>query len=316
MGTPWVGTVIDVSEWQSKLPDLAGVMGVIARAGIGTKPDAMFLSHIAQAKRAGLWVGSYWYNWGALSVSDQVNAYIAREKQVGGVALHTIDWEGAEGFTAAETADFIRIYKTRTGEPICLYASEGRYRDLGQDADWVANYSREPARAYDMWQYGSFRGVDGNHARQRIIDLVKGSSQVAPRLITNETPKLVTVPAQTLYALDGVTALAVIGVPLTARPSPFEANPFRAIYVTVGGVRQLALVKPGTVSDAIDPTQYGASDIAAARAAQLLIDQLAISSAQSERDVAVSALSTAQATERERIALALAGDEAARVRSA
>jgi Lyzozyme M1 (1,4-beta-N-acetylmuramidase) len=178
--TVWVpGTVIDVSKWQSSLPNLTGVLGVIARAGIGTKPDAMFTTHIRNAREAGKWVGSYWFNWGDLSVSEQVDAYIAREKEVGGVSLHTIDWEGTDGFTAAQTADFIRIYRARTGQPISLYASEGRFRDLGQDWNWIANYSSEPDKAYDMWQYGPFRGVDGNHAKQRILDLVAGADDMA-----------------------------------------------------------------------------------------------------------------------------------------
>lgn len=178
--TIWVpGTVIDVSKWQSSLPSLVGVIGVIARAGIGTAPDVKFKNHIADARAAGKWVGSYWFGWGALSVSDQVDAYIAREQEVGGVSLHVLDWESAEGLTAAQAADFIRIYKSRAGEPIALYASESRFRDLGQDWNWIANYSNEPTKAYDMWQYGPFRGVDGNHATQRILDLVAGATDMA-----------------------------------------------------------------------------------------------------------------------------------------
>lgn len=181
--TAWVpGVVIDVSKYQPSLPSLTGVIGVIARAGIGTKPDPMFVSHITDGRAAGKWVGSYWYNWGALTPSEQVNAYIAREQEVGGVDLHTIDWEGSEGFTAAQTAEFIRIYQQRTGDPILLYASEGRFRDLGQDGNWIANYSSEPNKAYDMWQYGPFRGVDGNHAKQKIIDLVRGTTMAGPEV--------------------------------------------------------------------------------------------------------------------------------------
>jgi len=184
--TVWVpGTVIDVSKWQSSLPDLTGVIGVICRAGIGTAPDTKFTSHIAAARSAGKWVGSYWFGWGSLSVSEQVDAYIAREKEVGGVSLHAIDWESADGLTAAQAADFIRIYKARSGNPILLYASESRFRDLGQDANWIANYSQEPQKAYDMWQYGPFRGVDGNHATQRILDLVAGADNMSKYINMN-----------------------------------------------------------------------------------------------------------------------------------
>lgn len=311
----WVGTVIDVSKWQSSLPDLSGVLGVIARAGIGTSPDTMFAAHITAARKAGLWVGSYWYNWGSLSISDQVDAYIAREKAVGGVNLHVLDWEGNEGFTAAQSAEFMRIYKARTGDPIGLYASEGRYRELGQDWRWIANYSQEPAKVYDMWQYGPFRRVDGNHARQRILDLVKEST-MAQATITSEVAKIVTKAANSpFYDLDGTTVVAAGASALGPRPSPYGVGTKRAIYATIGGVRRTALIKPATVADIVDPTKFSDTDIAAAKAEQLAADQAAIDAANAARDAAQTALATAAAVEHERLALALAAKEADRVRS-
>lgn len=159
---------VDVSKWQTSTPDLSGVHYLIARAGVGTKPDSMYATHIAAARRAGIVTGSYWYNWGSLSVSDQVNAYIAAE---GTVDLHAIDWEGTEGFTAAQAQQFISLYRQRTGRRIGLYASESRFRDLGQDWDWIANYSQEPTKHYDLWQYGPFRGVDGDRLPGNLTDL-------------------------------------------------------------------------------------------------------------------------------------------------
>lgn len=239
----WVGTVIDVSKWQSSLPDLTGVSGVIARAGIGTKPDALFTTHIANARKAGKWVGSYWYNWGDLSVSDQVNAYIAREKEVGGVQLHTIDWEGTEGFSASQTADFIRLYRARTGEPILLYASESRFRDLGQDANWIANYSQEPAKNYDMWQFGPFRGVDGNHARQRIIDFVKGSKQMAQLPISDMVPRTIVIPVGAKrYDLDGSGPDYTFTASYT-RFSPYRVGTLYAYYAVINDKTVIRLVE-------------------------------------------------------------------------
>jgi hypothetical protein len=318
-GDGWVGTVIDVSKWQSSLPDLSGVLGVIARAGIGTKPDTMFASHIANARKAGKWVGAYWYNWGDLSVSDQVNAFIAREQEVGGVQLHVLDWEGAEGFTAAQAADFMRIYKARTGDPIVLYASEGRYRDLGQDANWIANYSNEPSKSYDMWQYGSFRGVDGNHARQRILDLVQENTQMAQLAVTNRTEVNIVIAKGAIRRnLDGRADGYVFDAEYT-RFSPYGAGPYRAFFVTVNGQAEVRLVTAKSTSGIIDLTQYGSTDVTKAasdaRAAQLAADQAAIESANAARDAAVADLTTATADERERIALGLAAEEADRVRS-
>lgn len=315
-GGGWVGTVIDVSKWQSSLPDLSGVLGVIARAGIGTKPDPMFVEHITNARRRGKWVGSYWYNWGDLSVSQQVDAYIAREKAVGGVQLHVIDWEGADGFTAAQTAEFIRIYRARTGEPIGLYASERRFRFLGQDFDWIANYLNEPSKSYDMWQYGPFRGVDGNHARQRILDLVK-RSKVGQATITDETAKIVTKAADTpWYDTDGKTIVLATPPALAPRLSPYGVFSLRAIFATVDGARRIVLIKPDTVTDIVDPTQFDATDIANARAEQAAADQAALDTVIAERDAALTQLTIAKAEERERIALSLAAKEADAVRTA
>lgn len=274
-GDPWVGTVIDVSKWQSSLPSLSGVLGVIARAGIGTKPDPMFEDHIYNARKAGKWVGSYWYNWGDLSVSDQVNAYIARERGVGGVQLHAIDWEGVDGFTAGQTAEFIRIYRARTGHPILLYASESRFRDLGQDANWIANYLREPIKPYDMWQYGPFRGVDGNNANQRILDLVIRSQVALQAPIDNETPMLVTAAAgHTWYDLDGKTILETNRPVLGLRLSPYGSGPARAIFATVDGRRRTVLINPAsiepvpsTVIDTWTPEEQARLDATVASAA-------------------------------------------------
>ena len=317
-GDPWIGTAIDVSKWQSELPSLAGVLGVIARAGIGTKPDVMFREHIANARAAGKWVGAYWYNWGSLSVSDQVNEFIGRELSVGGVQLHAIDWEGSEGFTAAQTADFIRLYRFRTGEPIGLYASEGRFRDLGQDWNWIANYSREPIKHYDMWQYGPFRGVDGNWVTDRIIDLVKESSQVAQAPITDTVQKRVGASDRTtVYDLDGKTIVGALSA-VSDRLSPYAAAGMRAIYIGtgVGTAMKLVLCKPDYVRDVVDPTQFNQGDLDAAKAEQKLADQAAIDLANAARDDALAQLDTAAATERERIAMALADDTADKVRTA
>lgn len=303
----WAATVIDVSKWQSSLPDLTGVAGVIARAGIGTKPDEMFTTHIAKARRAGLWVGSYWFNWGSLSVSDQVNAYIAREQEVGGVQLHVIDWEATEGFTATQTADFIRLYKARTGNLIGLYASEGRFRDLGQDWNWIANYSREPIKAYDMWQYGSFRGVDGNNARQRILDLARGTT-VTPAPILDRNPKIVTAnEGHTWRDLDGTTILDTGRSALAPRLSPYGiAGGLRAIYSSLAG-HPIVIIDPATVTDVpvtIPPGYFTQAQLDAAIAAKVQPIQGELTTAKAT----ITALNTSLSTVR----TALTQAEAAR----
>jgi len=344
------GIVIDVSKWQSSLPSLSGVIGVIARAGIGTKPDEMFDNHIRAARAAGLWVGSYWFNWGDLSVSDQVNAYIAREASVGGVALHVIDWESADGFTASQTADFIRIYQNRTGDPIGLYASESRFRDLGQDWNWIANWSQEPNKNWDMWQYGSFHGVDGNRATQRILNLVGvepimdtfaavGTDQTIPvnnnaKVYNNSdltgTPIIVS-PARS-FDYIGVVPDGPRIIRWVNRPGDTSVYPVRN-----GWAGYVARASCGAPSVEMDSTPYSQSDLDTAEAnaaqqaamaqkeldqaaldaaaAQHTADQEAIDAANAAAAEATAGLAAAAVTERERIASVLAEEEANRVRA-
>lgn len=340
---PWVpGVVIDVSKWQDSLPSLTGVLGVIARAGIGTKPDPMFATHIANARKAGKWVGSYWYNWGTLSISDQVNAYIAREEAVGGVNLHALDWEGSvssgERFTAAESAYFIKLYRARTGNPIGLYASESWFKDLGQDWDWIANYSDEPTRYYDMWQYGPFRGVDGNHARQTIVNLATGVQSGGEMQSFNSV--------STDYNIDLVNGARVFpnddltGTPIIVSPG----RTFEYLGINLSGNRLIRWknaqgdtkvypVKEGWAgfvakTDAglpylqpvpVDTTQYDQNDINTARqegaATQKATDQAALDAAAAQHTADQAALTTAAADEKERIAVAVGQQEADRIRS-
>lgn len=330
-GDGTVGTVIDVSKWQSSLPSLKGVLGVIARAGIGTKPDDMFTGHIAAARKAGLWVGSYWYNIGSLTPAAEVNAYIAREAEVGGVALHTIDWEGADGFTAAQTAEFIRIYKARTGDPIGMYASEGRYRDLGQDFNWIANYSQEPSKSYDMWQYGPFRGVDGNNARQRILDLVKGAVTPMPAfdLLPGAQAGTITVKTDVPHAFmdaDGVVhaitdpvgfgrhqAYGPVKLVAPGIPGGAKGEDRQTVYAIGTRVAYMLKNDVNFLPDAGNKAELDAAKAALVAANDLLAKTKAEDQAALEK--AAADLAAAAATERERIALALAKTEADRVRN-
>lgn len=317
-----VGIVIDVSKYQTSLPPLSGVLGVIARAGIGTKPDATFVDHIHDAKAAGKFTGSYWFNWGTLSISDQVDAYIAMEKAVGGVDLHVLDWEGdaSYDFSPAQATQFMTLYRQRTGFPIALYASQSRFRDLGQDWNWIAFYSQNPpTKRWDMWQYGSYLGVDGNYATQRILDLVK-EAQMTALAVTDTTPKNIQ-RTPTWYNLDGT-------VDSTGHSTGVSYSP----YGTAGGYRAfvagtvLMLNKPSAVVDVPDASPYTQAQMdaatKAATAAQKQADQAALDAAAKQHaddQVALAKaqadLQTAAANERERIAVSLGQDAAQKVRN-
>jgi lysozyme len=143
---------IDVSHHQLTTPSLDGLGFLFARASIGTQPDDKYAMHIANARRAGLLVGAYHFNWSTLSVADQARAFLAA---AGDVDFYALDVEGSSPpqFTRAEAAAFIdRVHAA--GKPIGLYMSEsGFYADVGQDWNWIANWSHRPSRLCLLWQY-------------------------------------------------------------------------------------------------------------------------------------------------------------------
>jgi hypothetical protein len=150
---------IDVSHWQTRSDWSAdGLSFLIARSSIGTSKDSAYDGHIAKAKAAGLVTGAYHFNYDGVSVATQVKAFLAAAGDVGLLAL---DVEGSHRFSLAQTKDFIaRVHAA--GKRIGLYMSESGFFEAGQDWDWVANWSREPTRHWDIWQFGSYLGEDGN----------------------------------------------------------------------------------------------------------------------------------------------------------
>jgi len=141
---------IDVSKWQAKTPSLAGRSMLFARASIGTQVDPKYKMHIKNARKAGLIVGAYHFNWDTVPVADQVKAFLAA---AGAVDFYFIDVEGKHAFDHAQTAKFIDGMHA-AGKRCGLYHSQSGYFDAGQDYEWVAKWSAAPpAHHWDFWQY-------------------------------------------------------------------------------------------------------------------------------------------------------------------
>jgi GH25 family lysozyme M1 (1,4-beta-N-acetylmuramidase) len=141
---------IDVSKWQVDTPDLTGLSLLFARASIGTQADPRYNQHIQNARKAGLIVGAYHFNWDAIPVAGQVTAFL---KAAGAVDFFFIDVEGKHAFDHAQTEEFIdRMHQA--GKRCGLYHSASGYFDAGQDYDWVAKWAASPpAQHWDFWQY-------------------------------------------------------------------------------------------------------------------------------------------------------------------
>ncbi len=152
---------IDVSKWQSHLPDLTTVDFLFARASIGTTTDTMYATHIAEAKAAGIVTGAYHFNWDTIPIAAQVTTFIAA---AGRVDLYALDVEGANGFSDWQAREFIRLMH-EAGLKCGLYHSASGFFDAGQDFDWVAKWSTIPPASWDFWQYTSDGKLPGYTGR-------------------------------------------------------------------------------------------------------------------------------------------------------
>jgi glycosyl hydrolase family 25 len=247
---------VDVSHWQQRTPSLAGASFLIARATIGTMVDETYDMHIANARRAGLLVGAYHFNWDGISIAAQVSAFVAA---AGAVDFYALDVEGLHAFSRAQATEFIQRFHDLTRKRIFMYHSDSGFMYAGQDHNWVANWSVKPSRDFDLWQYGTFNGVDGNKFYGTLAQL-KALSNLSTSLPDTSTEAPVTVPIKTLGLFDvhvpsGTQLYDVDYKPTVAISSTQERTGFintgtgwLLIDITSGGVYQLALVKTSAVT--------------------------------------------------------------------
>jgi hypothetical protein len=142
---------IDISKWQGTTPDFDGLDFVVLRASIGTDKDVRYDQHYAAARKAGIAVGAYHFNWDTISVAEQAAKFLEVAKDADFLAL---DLEGQYEFSGDQARAFISLVH-RAGRKIGVYHSLSGYpKDLGQDWRWVAYWSeKEPSIQWDMWQY-------------------------------------------------------------------------------------------------------------------------------------------------------------------
>jgi hypothetical protein len=146
---------IDVSAFQTTTPPLDGLSFAFARAGFGSgnPPDGMYAEHAHNIRAAGLALGSYWFWYYG---QDNASA-VAQFLSVAGAAdMLALDLEGINHGTSealAEAKDFIsRVHAE--GRKIGLYGSASGFPDVGQDWNWIAQWSgTAPSLPWTFWQY-------------------------------------------------------------------------------------------------------------------------------------------------------------------
>ena len=142
---------IDVSRYQATTPSLAGLSFLLARASIGTWPDHVYPTHIANARKAGMIVGAYHFGTAA-PVAAQVATFLASAGSADQFALDLESNGGQPPMTWTQARAFIAAVKA-TGRKIGLYHSRSGFPSLGQDWNWVADWSQVPSIPYRFWQY-------------------------------------------------------------------------------------------------------------------------------------------------------------------
>ena len=158
----------DISAHQRETPDLAGVGFVFVRATYGADPDTRYAQHAAAVRAAGKVLGAYHFArpTDVVSLDAQYEAFKAAARDAD---LWVIDREqdGTHGIMTRTATKLFIARAHADGRRIGLYASESAFRDFGQDFAWVANWSREPAIPWDIWQWenGGADKIDNNRFR-------------------------------------------------------------------------------------------------------------------------------------------------------
>lgn len=154
---------IDVSKWNA-VPSreiLAPLGFAIARASYGIVPDRRYAAHTRAIRDAGLPCGAYHFGVGWAPVVAQVEVF-RRVAANANFWVLDLERDTTKTMSRAQGAEFIRRLKAvASGRMVLLYSSRGTWPgDLGQDANWVADYSGRPDRQgvspripWLIWQY-------------------------------------------------------------------------------------------------------------------------------------------------------------------
>lgn len=161
---------IDVSRWQARTPDLTGLSFAFARATYATTVDARYAAHTAAFRAAGLVIGAYHFGVGGAQapIPAQVEAFLRIAADADLLALDLERNGNGVSMTQAEARAFIAAVHAR-GRRIGLYHSRSGFPNLGQDWNWIADYTDlaqrlgRPATTvpWAFWQWTSRGGLGG-----------------------------------------------------------------------------------------------------------------------------------------------------------
>lgn len=149
---------VDVSRWNST-PSLSGLSFLFARATYNTFVDPRYVTHTTAARAAGLIVGAYHFGVNG-PVAAQVSAFLSVAAKAQLLVLDLEKDGDNPRMTDDQARQFIAGVHAR-GRKIGLYHSRSGFPDLGQDYNWVAQWSATPPTgvSWSFWQYSGV-GLD------------------------------------------------------------------------------------------------------------------------------------------------------------
>lgn len=195
---------IDISHWQEPTPTLAGLAFAFAKASQGTATDHMFATHTAAFRKAGIVRGAYHFGVGDVSPAAQAAAFLSAAGDAELLALDLESNPSGASMSEAQAGTFIDAIHAR-GHKIGLYHSASGFPEIGQDWDWVADWSTTPPTRH--WAFWQRRGgpLDLDVFNGTIAALHKLAGRAAP------APKPKPVPVKAFHTVvhgDTLSAIA------------------------------------------------------------------------------------------------------------
>lgn len=208
---------VDVSNWQGDIDynkvKANGYDFVMIRAGYGqyiNQKDSCYESNYTKAKKAGLFVGAYWYSY-ACTVADakreaELFLDVLKGKQFDMPVALDIEERAQYKLPASQKGAIIQAFMDvieKAGYYAVLYSYEAFLKTVPANTldkydIWCANIVSKPSIRYGIWQYSFTGKVDGIHGN---VDLDR-TDRDYPKLIKDKGFNGYTKPSQTKFILD------------------------------------------------------------------------------------------------------------------
>lgn len=220
--------IIDVSKWNGTINwEMAKkvITGAILQCGYGddiaSQDDPTFIRNATECERLGIPYGVYLFSYANSDAhAESETAHLLRLLKGRKLSYPVyIDIESDGISKASYNANrFIKMGEAieKAGYWFGVYANEDWFSTTIKDSlnrftKWIANYSRKPAIACDIWQYtstGNIMGIQGNVDCNEVYrDFPK---EIGGKVVAPSKPVPSTKPSQTSYTVKSGDSLSAI----------------------------------------------------------------------------------------------------------